>query len=454
MEVRHACLVLVILLLASYHAAAQVDTGGARTLADGMRAAPAMGAAGGAQFVQLAHGAIAIYQKDGGGMQLGPVSLNTMYARAPRNAPIQACALPQAGPASVLYDHIAQRWILSHTVRGNNDVVCLAVSASADAAGVYYRYALPMNSAPMNGRRKIAPAIEHASLALWPDAIYLALTRARHAGPRICGIDRHALIRGADAAVRCRDLPSAYAAVVPASLQPHSPVDGGKPALFLALDVSDAGRGKRLVMWRYSFSRDTLSLPVFIAVAPFTIACPGGPCIKQPPGGSRLPAHADRLAPGIAYRGDALLLNHTVAHPNGQAGLRWYEIRQPHDAAYVYQHGTFAPDATNRWMGAIGIDKAGNIALGYAVAAEDTPPGIRYTGRLRTGAPGHLQAEEYIVNGHGVQSNGAQLAQPGGALSLDPADGCTFWYTQQYIPITGPDAWRTRIASFKFRNCM
>jgi len=372
-----------------------------------------------------------------------------MYARAPRDAGMQACARPPSTPSSVLYDHIAQRWILSHTVRGHNDIVCLAVSASADAAGIYYRYALPVYA-----RRKPAPAIEHANLALWPDAIYLSLTRARHVGPRICGVDRQALLRGADATIRCRDLPSGYAAAVAASLQPHSTVDGGKPALFLALDVSEAGRGERLVMWRYSFSRDALGPPVLIPVAPFTIACPGAPCIEQPPGGSPLPAHADRLAPGIAYRNDALLLNHTVAHPNGQAGLRWYEIRHPHDAAQVYQHGTFAPDATNRWMGAIGIDKAGNIALAYGVAAGDTPAGIRYTGRLRTDAPGHLQTEEYIVNGHGVQSNGALAPQPSGALSLDPADGCTFWYTQQYIPITGPNAWRTRIASFKFRNCM
>jgi hypothetical protein len=448
MEVRPTWLVLAAMVLAPLRAAAQVDTDGARMFAEGLRAAPAIGAASGSQYVQLANGAIAIFGKDGGGMQLGPLPLNAIYARAQRDRGARACALPQSGPSSVLFDHIAQRWILSHTVSGNNDVVCLAVSASADAAGVYYRYALPVRA-----RRTPSPAIEHATLALWPDAIYLSLTRARQVGSRICGVERRALMRGADATIRCRDLGPGYHAAVPASLQPHSRFDAGKPALFLALDVSDAGRGERLVMWRYSFSRDALSSPVSIPVAPFSIACPEGACIKQPPGGSPLPAHADRLAPGIAYQGDALLLNHTVAHPNGQAALRWYEIRRPHEAPHVYQYGTFAPDEVNRWMGAIGMDKAGNIALGYAVAAGDTPPGIRYTGRLRTDAPGHLRGEEFIVNGHGVQSNGALLPQPGGALSLDPADGCTFWYTQQYVPRTGPHAWRTHISSFKFRNC-
>jgi hypothetical protein len=64
-----------------------------------------------------------------------------------------------------------------------------------------------------------------------------------------------------------------------------------------------------------------------------------------------------------------------------------------------------------------------------------------------------MQQEETIVNGSGVQTTPIGLAVPAGALSLDPADGCTFWYTQQYIQTSGPAAWQTRIASFKFRRC-
>lgn len=449
MEVRIASLVLIASLwVCDGNAAAPVDTDGARTVADGLRAGPAIGAAGAMQYVQLANGAIAVYAKDGGGMQVGPVAINAIYAPASRDRGMRSCAQAPTGRASVLYDHLAQRWILSHTARGNGVHICLAVSTTTDAAGTYYRYAFPIG-----GKRTQSSTIDDASLALWPDAIYLTLTRARHLGPRICGIDRSALLRGISATIRCRDLGPAYGPVVAASLQPHAPIDDGKPALFAALDVSDAGRGERLILWRYSFRRDTLSEPLPVPVAPFTIACAEAPCIRQPPGASPLPAHAGRLAPGAAFNGDSLLLNHTVAQPDGQAGLRWYEIRNPHGALHVYQHGTHAPDRTNRWMGAIGMDKAGNIALGYGVASDDTPPGIRYTGRLRTDAPGHMRAEEFVVNGSGVQPGVSVLPQPGGALSLDPVDGCTFWFTQQYVPVTGPDAWRTRIVSFKFRNC-
>jgi hypothetical protein len=37
-------------------------------------------------------------------------------------------------------------------------------------------------------------------------------------------------------------------------------------------------------------------------------------------------------------------------------------------------------------------------------------------------------------------------------LSVDPADDCTFWYTQEYYATTGSN-WQTRIGSFKFPSC-
>jgi hypothetical protein len=37
-------------------------------------------------------------------------------------------------------------------------------------------------------------------------------------------------------------------------------------------------------------------------------------------------------------------------------------------------------------------------------------------------------------------------------MSVDPADDCTFWYTNEYIPTNGN--WRTRIARFTFDTCL
>jgi uncharacterized repeat protein (TIGR01451 family) len=36
-------------------------------------------------------------------------------------------------------------------------------------------------------------------------------------------------------------------------------------------------------------------------------------------------------------------------------------------------------------------------------------------------------------------------------MQVDPVDGCTFWYTQEYIPASGN--WNTRIGAFRFSGC-
>jgi hypothetical protein len=38
------------------------------------------------------------------------------------------------------------------------------------------------------------------------------------------------------------------------------------------------------------------------------------------------------------------------------------------------------------------------------------------------------------------------------AMSVDPTDDCTFWYTSMYYPVSGLN-WVTRIGSFKFSTC-
>src|SRR5205814_2633810 len=61
--------------------------------------------------------------------------------------------------------------------------------------------------------------------------------------------------------------------------------------------------------------------------------------------------------------------------------------------------------------------------------------------------------------GWGARGEGSwpQLAVParsGGywSLSIEPRDGCTFWYTNEYYRATGGD-WATRIGAFRFPSC-
>ncbi len=443
-----------------------VATGGTLLNADGMSpgAAPVAGVAGAVgehQYVQLAAGRMAIYRKESGALQRAPFGVHTLFA----GAGLEQCATPHAGAAAIHYDQLAKRWIIARQASIGTETYfhCLAVSTTDDAGGGYYRYAMAL--------RGPGGAVIHADdprMAVWPDAYYFTFSLFDNAsdiylGPRVCGVERAALLAGRDAVLRCADPGPDVGPMTVATLEGAAPPPAGAPVPILSLDFTPDGAGERLLLWRFSLAAGGAGAPLAIAVAPFSLprleaseaarighGAPDGP----------LAALGERVMPRVAYRHDphdprrsALVLAHAVRRPDGGTGLRWYELRDPLRAAHVYQQGTHAPDADHRAHGAIGIDKAGNIALGYSVAGPDTPPGVRYSGRQRSDAPGRMAAEEVVVNGAGAPTGAAGAWAHSGALSLDPIDGCTFWYTQQYLPVTGHDMWRTRIASFKFRNC-
>jgi len=164
----------------------------------------------------------------------------------------------------------------------------------------------------------------------------------------------------------------------------------------------------------------------------------------------------------LAYRNfgdhESLVVNHSVQvgakHNNPYTGVRWYEIRNPAGSPVVYQQSTFSPDTSYRWMGSVAMDKQGNLALGYSVSDSSIHPAIRYTGRLASDPLNTLEAENSIIEGTGSQS-GNNLARWGdySAMTVDPVDDCTFWYTTEYLKNTGSFNWNTRIASFKFPGC-
>ncbi len=99
------------------------------------------------------------------------------------------------------------------------------------------------------------------------------------------------------------------------------------------------------------------------------------------------------------------------------------------------------------------MDSQQNIALAYSVSSASLYPSISYTGRTPTDPLGTMESEGLIFAGNGSQSATDRWGDYS-ALSIDPADDCTFWYTTEYIPKPGhAPNWQTRIASFKFPNC-
>lgn len=159
---------------------------------------------------------------------------------------------------------------------------------------------------------------------------------------------------------------------------------------------------------------------------------------------------------------EILVGNFSVDVGNEQAGIRWFELRQGNSGIWrLFQEGTHAPNGDSRWLGSIAMDRAGDIALGYSVSSDQTFPSIRYAGRLAGDRPGQLpRGELSIIEGATAQTRSDRWGDYS-SLNLDPSDGCTFWYTNEYLEpleledgtVTGVGVWQTRIANFRFDAC-
>src|SRR5439155_9701072 len=89
----------------------------------------------------------------------------------------------------------------------------------------------------------------------------------------------------------------------------------------------------------------------------------------------------------------------------------------------------------------------------YSVSSPSTAPQVRYTGRLASDPLGQLPlGEGTIVAGNGSQTSFTRWGDYS-SMVVDPTDGCTFWYANEYLAATGNFNWHTRVASFQLPGC-
>ena len=98
--------------------------------------------------------------------------------------------------------------------------------------------------------------------------------------------------------------------------------------------------------------------------------------------------------------------------------------------------------------------RLGDLALGYSVSNATTVyPGIRYTGRLAGDSLGEMTLGEGVL----IDGSGSQLVSHRWGdytdMTVDPTDGCTFWYVNEYYQTSSARGWQTRIGSFRLPGC-
>jgi hypothetical protein len=275
-------------------------------------------------------------------------------------------------------------------------------------------------------------------------------------GASPCAFQSSKMIAGKPATAICFLPIATEDSLLPTDVDGSLPPSPGEPEFFLGtLDGS-----KHFNLWKFHAdfatpSNSTFTGPVTLTTAPYTLACGGGACIQQPPGGELLDSLGDRLMFRAAYRNfnthESIVVSHSV-NAGTSTGIQWHEVRSPNSSPFIFQQGTFHPDNKFRWMPSIAMDKVGDIAVGYSVSSPGLFPSVRYTGRTRFRTLGKLGPENKVVQGAGVQNSTRNRWGDYSSMSIDPSDDCTFWYAQGYIQTSGSN-WSTRLASFKFSGC-
>jgi hypothetical protein len=408
------------------------------------------GAVGATQFVQWVNTQYAVYSKSTGAKVFGPAQGSSIFTGFGG-----LCETNNGGDVIAQYDKAAGRWLMTQRAvqPAGPFYQCVAVSATSDATGAWHRYAFVLTS----------NYPDYPKLGVWPDAYYITINRQNpttfaRIGGLVCALNRSAMLAGTSATAQCANLSSNAFSLLPSDLDGATPPPSGSPNYLLALGVGALNLWKFHVDWVIP-ANSNVTGPTGIKVANFQQGCKGGVCIPQPGTTQLLDSLGDRLMYRLAYRNfgshESMVATHSYATGSGTVGIRWYEIQNPGgNPPTVYQTGNFTPDTTTyRWLGSMAMDKVGDIAVGYSVSGKSVNPGIRFAGRVPSDGLGNLEAESTIIAGTGVQNGSNSNWGDYSSMSIDPANDCTFWYTNEYYKTTGNGTWNTRIFAFKFPGC-
>lgn len=398
-------------------------------------------------FVQWINLSYQIFNKSGTSVY-GPANGNTLWTGFGG-----ACETQNAGDPIVLYDSIANRWLMSQFTAASPYGECIAISTTGDPTGSYYRYFFQHSTTVF---------YDYPHLGVWPDGYYAAFNRFSgntYSGPAAIVYDRAKMLNGQPATFQAFNVSSSYGTLQPADLDGPNLPPAGSPNYFISRGSTALNLFKFRVDWTNS-ANSTFTGPTSLPVAAYNQLCPTTrSCIPQPSTTVKLDGLGDRVLHRLAYRKfsdgrESMVITHGVSASGGQAGVRWYEVRSPNSSPTIHQQGTYAPDATNRWMGSAAMDGSGNIAMVYSASSSSVYPGIRYTGRLSSDPLGQMpQGEATLINGAGSQTGTGSRWGDYAMMTIDPTDDCTFWMTTEYMPTTGNASWATRIGSFKFPGC-
>ena len=280
------------------------------------------GAVGKTQYVQIVNEGYQVFDKVTGNSVLGPASIRSVWAGFGG-----VCETSGSGDPVVLYDKLADRWLISQfAVAGPApDQECVAVSTTSDATGTWNRY--QFNLIPFGNN-----FYDYPKLGSWPDAYYMAMnvfnsTGTAYLGTQPFAFDRTNMLVGNIATVISPGLVGAPAnnedPVMPSDFDGKNLPPPGAPNSFVEFPDSTGNNANTYRTWHYSVGVPFGNGPSFTlfaspAAAAFTFLFA---TVPQLPPQTNLGNLADRLMFRLAYRNfgtpsapdESVVANYTVS---------------------------------------------------------------------------------------------------------------------------------------------
>jgi hypothetical protein len=398
-----------------------------------------------------------IYNKSDGSVAQGPTILSSL---APAGSPGEIAT----GDPVVLYDQAADQWVMTElTDPFFGNFLNIYVSETSDPTGNWFYYSVPTPEFP-----------DYPKIAVWDDAYYITTNEfdsvTGEPTPAVYALDRTNMLVNGPVRTAQRFAATGLAgflfqAFTPADRDGATDPPAGSPGYFMrhvddeahSPGANDAARDF-VEVWEFVVDFDDSANSSFtrianIAVTEFDSDLNGLTAFSafpQPGTNVQLDPLREVIMHRLQYRNfgsHETLVGNFVTDVDGSdhGGVRWFELRKSGTGNWtLHQEGTIAPDDENRWMGAVAMDGDGNIMIGYNVTSTTVSPGLRYTGRFETDPLGEMLNERVLVDGSGF-SNSFRWGDYS-AMSIDPVDDSTFWFTAEYANGTGN--WATRIAAF------
>lgn len=408
------------------------------------------GAVGPNHYVQMTNGLWSVWDKNGVQEPGFPKNLSDPLGAG-------------NGDPIVLYDREADRWIISQFLNPFSPAASrflVAVSTTGDPTGTYAVYSFNPGG-----------TIDYPHYGIWGNS-YLISGNFTPSG-RMYALDREAMLNADPGAEMVSlNLPGYISGTAFNSPQPvHSEgagiAAGSAPLVWIQDNAFPGVTTDHVKVWDFDVdwsdpSTASLSSPLIIETAPydsFISGFGGDPFanLAQPNTTQRI----DALVHVINYQvhrydfgtHESMVLNFPVEVTNGSriSGLRWIELRRTTGNDWeLYQEGTFVDPTGDEsvFMGGIGMDQEGNMALGYIKTGTETFPSLYYTGRGADDDLGEMTvSEQLIIEGSNSVTTNSRYGDYG-QLNRDPLDDLTFWYTSEY---SGQPR-RTRIATFNIAD--